>query len=497
MCAMFLFAAGVQAWGGYKDDIGYTRLVLELGTAMPTGSNVPVTQVESPVGSDYMPATNDIAFAGKVFSNATASSPGFTGHATTVGYYLYGANDSVAPGIPRIVNYMADTWGVGDYLHDGMTNAPDVETNRVQNHSWVNYWTGATEAVRRLDYAIDRDRFTAVVAVHNFSSEPVPEMMAACYNTITVGKTDGNHSRGTTTIDGAGRARPEIVVPLGATSIATPVISAAAALLIDKALSNGDPDAARPQVIKALLLAGATKDQFTNWDRTATRPLDDIFGAGQINIFNSYKVLDAGRQTASPTSLVQRAGWDFHSLAAGTNALWFFNVPSNMVMTRLSAVLAWHRRVTDGPGDGFDPQSALPSLDLFFKSATNFGAASEIDVSTSRIDNVEHVYQRHLPPGRYVLEVRADDDADFALAWWSQVAMAPQTTNAVYDAGTFRLTASVSSNVPHLVEAATNLPAMGGWTRLGTNTPVASTLLFEDTNAVSFERRFYRLTPDP
>lgn len=497
MGVVFLFAAGLQVRGGYMDDIGYTRLASELGDALPTGTNVPVTQAESPIGVDYMPATNAAAFAGKVFSNVTATSTGFSWHATAVGNYFYGVGGSVASGIPRIVNYQADAWIGNDFLYVGWTNEPALETNRVQNHSWINYWMGATGAVRRLDYAIDRDRFTAVVTIHTVTSMPMPEMMAACYNTITVGRTDGIHSRGTTTIDGAGRARPEIVAPLDACSYATPVVSASAALLIDKALRDDIVDAARPQAVKSMLLAGATKDQFTNWDRTATRPLDDIYGAGQVNLYNSYKIMEAGRQAASSTSLVQCAGWDFRPIAGGTNALWFFEVPSNMVMTRLSAVLSWHRQVTDGPTPGFDPQSFLPSLDLFLYNATNFNPASVVDVSTSRIDNVEHVYQRYLPEGRYALEVRADDPVEFALAWWSQLALVPKTTNTAYDAGTFRLVATVSSNVPHLVEAVTNLPAAGGWTYLATNTPTSSSLSFNDTNAVFFERRFYRLMPDP
>ena len=69
-------------------------------------------------------------------------------------------------------------------------------------------------------------------------------------------------------------------------------------------------DGARSEVIKAMLMAGATKGEFANWidpttglvnpwNRTQTRPLDDVFGAGELNVYNSYLIGIGGKQSAS------------------------------------------------------------------------------------------------------------------------------------------------------------------------------------------------------
>ena len=126
---------------------------------------------------------------------------------------------------------------------------------------------------------------------------------AHIYNGISVGVSDGTHRYGTTTYDGAGRTKPEIVAPGGIpgsnpatqyTSFATPIVTAAAALLIDAAGSNA---AAKDQLsLKAILLAGADKSISANWDQTPTRPIDDVYGAGELDIYQSYFIQQGGQQ---------------------------------------------------------------------------------------------------------------------------------------------------------------------------------------------------------
>jgi len=47
-----------------------------------------------------------------------------------------------------------------------------------------------------------------------------------------------------------------------------------------------------------------------------------------------------------------------------------------------------------------------------------------IDASTSAIDNVEHVYLKNLPAGRYEIEVSTDREDVFCLTWDFQLAAA-------------------------------------------------------------------------
>jgi len=67
---------------------------------------------------------------------------------------------------------------------------------------------------QRLDYAIVRDGFTAVVGVNNGDSTTLPELLSQSYNTISVGRSDGKHGHGLTVLDGQGRIKPELVVPV-------------------------------------------------------------------------------------------------------------------------------------------------------------------------------------------------------------------------------------------------------------------------------------------
>ena len=234
----------------YFDQIGYTDLQNRLGAATPTGAGVIVTQVEAQVATNaYLP--DPTAFPGKLIVDRTGGGT-VSGHATTVGQYFYG-NQSIAQGISQVNAYrVADPSLPGDwlgsgYLQTGTTAAPLVDPSRVQNHSYIGDAPagdpGATEILRRLDYAIRRDNTIVVVAVNNGTSS-IPALEASGYNSIAVGLSSGNSSSGPTTFDGAGRSKPDIVVPFGETSFGTPVVSAAAAHLVQTAAMKSDPSEA-------------------------------------------------------------------------------------------------------------------------------------------------------------------------------------------------------------------------------------------------------------
>ena len=54
--------AAVQS--GLANEIEYTRLLTELGLAMPTGAGVTVSHVEAPEGGNYTPDTGDLTHFG-------------------------------------------------------------------------------------------------------------------------------------------------------------------------------------------------------------------------------------------------------------------------------------------------------------------------------------------------------------------------------------------------------------------------------------------------
>ena len=118
---------------------------------------------------------------------------------------------------------------------------------------------------------------------------------ATCYNGIGVGAYGGGSSTGPTLDNG--RAKPDITAPASETSYSTPQVAGAAAVLMQAGLrGDGGSDtnsAADIRTVKALLLNGAIKP--ADWTNGAASPLDARYGAGVLNVFNSYKQL-AGRQ---------------------------------------------------------------------------------------------------------------------------------------------------------------------------------------------------------
>jgi MYXO-CTERM domain-containing protein len=434
----------------YFDSIGYTDLRNRLGAATPTGAGVLVTQVEALAAPNaYLP--DPTAFPGKTIIDQTGGGL-VSGHATTVGQYFYGnSNQSIAAGITQINAYRVnDPSQPGDWLGDaylryGTTLAPRVDPARVQNHSYIDTdppGAAAAEVVRRLDYAIARDNVIAVVGVNNGVS-PVPTVQSGGYNSIAVGLTSGNSSVGPTTFDVAGRSKPDIVAPLGATSFATPVVGAAAALLVQTADSKPNPSeaaaAGRVETIKAALLSGATVAPFAGlaqpWQRTDNgsfvEPLDRRFGAGQLNINNSHLILSAARQNGTDLVADARTGWDFATLTAvGQTRRYYFDAPSDATAATLSATVTWLRRIPQSGPDFTTATATLADFELrVFATDQNLNLGALLDSSLSPVDNVQHTRTDLMPAGHYALEVRlasfptGQSSEDFAVAW--QVSFTP------------------------------------------------------------------------
>lgn len=428
-----LFQSGASA--GYQDEIGFTALQAELGATLATGTNVRVSQVEAypSMGSVYLPDPANPEFSGKSFMMKSGTSAP-SGHATTVGTYFYGITSSQTPGVPTIDCYEANDFLSSLMLRWGTVHVPWTEIRDVENHSWIGSFGNTTDdmdVLRRMDYLIQRDDFVAAVGVNNGSANPVPVFLSQAYNVISVGLTNGNHSTGQTTIEVAGRVKPEIVVPLTLTSYATPVVGSSAALLISKARVSY-PLAANSMVVKALLMAGATKSEIPGWNRTTTRPLDAHYGAGELNILNSYHILTAGQQQASAS--VERAsrGWDATTTASG-GRLYFFEIPTGKKASTFSALLTWNRSIITSP-TVWSPVPSVADLRLRLYQASGFTLGALVDSSDSAVDNVEHVFQTNLPAGHYALEVaETGSGTSYGIAWDAQVVTSPTVNVTAVD----------------------------------------------------------------
>lgn len=429
-------AVHAQPSNADKQAIGFTDLQALLGVNMPTGSGITVAQVEALQSGNYRPNANDTQLDNRTYIFESGGSAAASSHATKVGRYFYG-DLSLAPGISTIHSFEANNWlGIGE-LNVGQNALPDSATGRVQNHSWIGSYNDDAlniEALRRLDLMIDRDNTVVVVGVNNGSNTTVPKLLAQSYNSIAVGITNGNSSLGPATLDVAGRRKPDIVAPASATSWGTPLVSGAAALLLNTAdgLGGNAADAGQAQTIKAALLAGATKDEFNSWSRTTTQPLDNRFGAGELNVFNSHGILSAGQQEASITQPVARTGWDYDNVAANGSKTYFFEIAANEILEELSVIATWHREVTDTDnGPGVALAATLANIDLRLFAASGFVLGSTLDSSLSTVDNVEHLYQTNLGPGQYAIQLSSDLAWDFGLAWRSTITVIPEPGTGV------------------------------------------------------------------
>jgi hypothetical protein len=305
---------------------------------------------------------------------------------------------------------------------------------------------------------------------------------------LAVGLTSGAHSAGLTAYDGLGRMKPDLVAYESLTSFATPQVSSAAGLISEKlrltTYSTALATADYPRLTKVLLLAGATKDSISSWSRISTahpyeQPYDKVYGAGALNVLLAYRILSAGPQTASSFSTVAASGWAVASVNKNTltaSRTYFFDIPVGTANSRFSCALTWHRTF------GGTPNLANLDLKLYSVNAGTFTLPSTpLDASLSKVDNVEHLYQASLAPGRYALQVSSTSSTStaYALAWRSSPTVTVVATQALAReqdgaAGVFTLTRTGATTSPLLVPL-----IWGGTAVVGTHygTP-PTTLLF-------------------
>lgn len=495
------------ASGDWREDAGYNTLAAELGASFPTGAGVVVLQGEANTGSSpdllYLPeaaAANPFAgtgvFAGKTF-HADSGLGGASGHAAVVGSIFYGAWGSLAPGIPNVHCLLADD------LFEALAapSPPPTYAGRVQNHSWIGDTSGDPDiddqVLRKYDLMLDRDGIVGCVPLNNGAGSTIPVFMSSCYNTLCAGLRSGDHSRGSTVADGVGRMKPDLVVDAAYTSHACPAVASAAAFLLD-GIDPAYPGANHPQVIKALLLAGASKQHLPGWQRAgAAKPYDSVFGAGELNLLHPWHILASGQQTPAPDVERSPRGWDYGTTSTISPARYFLSVPKGQMAATFSVAVTWHRIVTEAESQVI---ASLPDLDLRLYASTAFAPLPQpLDQSLSVVDNVEHLFLRNLPAGQYLIEVTADTDGvAYGLAWEADLQLGPALHVTTVPAPAATTTVECQGLDPfttYTIESSANL---GQWDAVHSfrtaDTAPSFNHTWSDPNASSLTPpRFYRL----
>ncbi|MFM8326232.1 MAG: hypothetical protein ACKN9U_15335, partial [Pirellulaceae bacterium] len=131
---------------------------------------------------------------------------------------FFGKTASATPGIGTATTFEAVDFV---FYRSGYNDSINPLSNpfAVQNHSYVGSGlsTGvASEILARHDYMVRRDQQTSVVGVNNGAGSNLPQLMVQGYNSISVGLSNGQHSSGLTTLQVAGRTKPDLVAPAGA-----------------------------------------------------------------------------------------------------------------------------------------------------------------------------------------------------------------------------------------------------------------------------------------
>ncbi|MEM8955625.1 MAG: hypothetical protein AAGD22_15840 [Verrucomicrobiota bacterium] len=489
------------------DDIGYRLLSSSLGSLTPDGSGIRVSLVEASTSTSnliYAPVSGTGTingsgnYAGKTLVLESGAST-TSSHAANVANSFFGLDTnpastffSIAPGITNIHSYVAGddntTSGLFDLLLDGLS--PFVEESRVQSHAYVSRTTmsgGTTEnrVLRRLDRGIDRDGYLAVVGMDNGAASPVPYLLGTGYNSLSVGLSNGSHSHGPIPagLDGQGRIKPEIVTVHSQTSWATGALASAAAIHYQTLLENFVvPAADASMLIRAVMLAGATKEEFPAWDRTQSRPLDNQFGLGELNVYHNHLILTSGPQNAGP---VTPHGWNIASIGNTDTHAYTFVVPPAQFADRLSVFVTWNRRIR--PNDNPFP---LANIDLALKNA-NGGL---LDQSVSTIYNFEHIFAKNLPAGTYTAEISSDRNESYALAWRTTSGAGPFTQTSVTSSN--HTTLSFSNLDPLATYHVQSSSTIGSWNTEPTSTfnPTGSTAQWTDPASIGTANKFYRLT---
>jgi len=421
--ALLLLTGAVSLRAGDLDLMGVT--VLRQIDPTLNGSGVKVAQPEysNPGVGDFEVNPGYVGQSASLFTYISTNgsiATGFpnsvgveSGHADTVAGHFYGISGGVATNVSHVDNYDADYF-FNHYISPGHSLVNPV---RVVNQSFAFDTNSESTVDPAYDNYAANNNTIFLSGVGNGGVDPILPP-GTSYNCIGVALYFLPPLVTGPTVNG--RCKPDIVAPdvadLGgeADSYAIPYVSGSAAILV-QAANRGDGGAntnaaADLRTVKALLLNGAIKPN--GWTNGTASPLDARYGAGVVNVFNSWAQLKGGphafiesaslssggahlpgANTNNEPSLI---GWDYNTISTlptqDTVNHYYFNLPRGNAFT-LTATLVWNKQYQ---------ATNINNLNLFLYNVAN---SNLVTCSTSLVDNVEHIFLPKLPAGRYDLQV--------------------------------------------------------------------------------------------
>jgi len=165
------------------------------------------------------------------------------------------------------------------------------------------------------------------------------------------------------------------------------------------------------------------------------RPLDEVMGAGHVNVDRAHQIMSGGLQTGAASlegaSAAISYGWSVENVEPGAagqtgDRWWTFTLPEGA--SEVSVLATWNRVVASNFGSwsmadfdlelfAFEGGNAVPLVgDELSWSSGNVSSESEVD-------NVEHLWIEGLAAGTYAFRLTRVDggggSSDVAVAWWS------------------------------------------------------------------------------
>jgi len=307
---------------------------------------------------------------------------------------------------------------------------------------------------------VQQDNVINIAAVNNGPANR--PLLGSAFNSIAVGVTSGNHPRGSFDLSAAdavyaaGRTRPDVVAPITTTSGAAPVVSSLAAVLVETGhtggatLSHGSTthragatiyNAERSETIKAAIMAGADREthnlstaaqieDYRASGYTTANGLDSRYGAGQVNVSNSHRIIAAGEHEAGSVlcgiSVQICAGFDYVENFGGVDGSATelnYNFTATGDHNQLSASLVWNLDVDELRSAG---GASWHNLGLSLYDQTT---GRQVGSSVSLIDNTQNLWYSLVSGRQYRLTVVSLEpetfDGSYALAWNLSQSTAP------------------------------------------------------------------------
>lgn len=447
------------------------------------------------------------------FQSANGSSTAYpnsvgtnSGHAERVAEFLYGTVSpgdtpgGIATNLSHVdvidANYFVNTDVYQTLI--GQVNVGDPLVN--QSFDFSDTVAGNQSSIylqESLDMAYDNyaAQFN-VLFISSAGTTGTPAAPGTAYDSISVASYNGPDNAGGNSATGPtvdnGRCKPEISAPDQNTSFAIPQVTGSAAVLMQAGL-RGDGGrntnaAVDIRTLKALLLNGAVKQ--SDWTNGPNAPLDARFGAGMLNLYNSYRQLAAGQQTNAvsvsvttgaahpPTgatnTVATLSGWNYatntSSTANDVTHHYYFNVTNAGTAAFLTtATLVWNRHINSKFIPGQSPPNiiGINNLRLYLYNTAN---SNLVTCSTSLVNNVQHIYLPALAPGRYDLQVwKAGGSGTVSTADPYALAFAflPRPVLTMGHSGTNVTVSWPSYPAGYLAQSATNLTASPSWSTNG------------------------------